>query len=517
MNKKKYAFLISICILINNAPIAVSAYDTPTKTNNQVTTSNSSEKNNDENIMILQRVSVIEDKSVKDILSHTSFSPRIGHSFAFNLSDELTSNTKGKNIHSSNDIREKGIINRGGQTINIQKKYYPSALDGINACLDANGKYKFIDSNGAPMPIEVPSNQHYIAFKNMERFIEEGKIPGVTDKKEAVGLVKKGNLSYDQAKYIANSGLINSLTCDNSGIISTTNPLGISTVLNYAAYSIKGHSKSDTMKAISMEGFQSGNTVFGNSFLMNLPEFDEALMPSEESISKIFGEEVLEELTDSAIKQIGKKGAEKITKQTAKKLGSVISKSSPALTEAIFFAPDVKNLFEMRISETEFVKDLVVASASLAAGEGGGALGGFLGSFGGPLGAGFGKIAGGVLGAGAGSFAANKLADKYTDSDIQKMYKLLKQAFMKKAEQYMITEKEEMNIVEDLKGIVTESLMRDIYQSDNGGDGIDHFLDSVLDPLFEKELRKRNTIETPTEEELRKSLKQEMRSMVYIH
>lgn len=54
------------------------------------------------------------------------------------------------------------------------------------------------------MQIEVPKDQYEAAVSRMEVMIREGKIPGVKDPAEAKNIVRKGNLTYNQAKNLAN-------------------------------------------------------------------------------------------------------------------------------------------------------------------------------------------------------------------------------------------------------------------------------------------------------------------------
>lgn len=55
------------------------------------------------------------------------------------------------------------------------------------------------------MQIEVPSDMYDAAVTAMEEKIKRGQVEGVTDPKKAKEIIRKGNISYEQAKNIAKS------------------------------------------------------------------------------------------------------------------------------------------------------------------------------------------------------------------------------------------------------------------------------------------------------------------------
>ena len=54
------------------------------------------------------------------------------------------------------------------------------------------------------MQIEVPADKYDDAVKAMQDRIDKGQVPGVKDAKE---IVRKGNVTYEQAKNIAKADL----------------------------------------------------------------------------------------------------------------------------------------------------------------------------------------------------------------------------------------------------------------------------------------------------------------------
>ena len=85
------------------------------------------------------------------------------------------------------------------------------------------------------MSIEVPSDMYDGAVKAMAKKIEEGKVPGVNDPGEAKKIVKKGSITYQQAKNIAKAGNIDGILFDaKNGIIISTKTFGISVAITFA-------------------------------------------------------------------------------------------------------------------------------------------------------------------------------------------------------------------------------------------------------------------------------------------
>ena len=69
----------------------------------------------------------------------------------------------------------------------------------------------------------------------MEQKIKEGKVPGVSDPKRAKDLIRKGHVTYAQAKAIAKAGTIESLTFDAAhGVVIGASALGISATITFA-------------------------------------------------------------------------------------------------------------------------------------------------------------------------------------------------------------------------------------------------------------------------------------------
>ena len=84
----------------------------------------------------------------------------------------------------------------------IQTKYCQNAKSSVNKAF-AEGQYRYIDKNGKPMQLEVPSDQYDEAIEEMAKKIKEGKVVGVTNPNKAKELIKKGAITYQESKKIS--------------------------------------------------------------------------------------------------------------------------------------------------------------------------------------------------------------------------------------------------------------------------------------------------------------------------
>ncbi|HAI2929062.1 TPA: hypothetical protein HJL48_004894, partial [Escherichia coli] len=93
----------------------------------------------------------------------------------------------------------------------IQTKYCSTAARSVGAAFDGqNGQYRYMGNHG-PMQLEVPRDQYAGAVETMKNKIREGKVPGVTDPAEASRLIRRGHLTYTQARNITRFGTIESV------------------------------------------------------------------------------------------------------------------------------------------------------------------------------------------------------------------------------------------------------------------------------------------------------------------
>ena len=138
-----------------------------------------------------------------------------GHGFAAEKANHLKDVVFGKDAKIVGGDNLKNGADRLVDGINIQTKYCKSGSKCISECFE-DKVFRYLNSDGSPMQIEVPSDKYDSAVKAMENRIKEGQVAGITDPELAKEIVRKGAFTYEQVKNIAKFGTIESLTYDLS-------------------------------------------------------------------------------------------------------------------------------------------------------------------------------------------------------------------------------------------------------------------------------------------------------------
>lgn len=95
--------------------------------------------------------------------------------------------------------------------VKIQTKYCKTGSKCISECFEDN-TFRYLNSDGTPMQIEVPSDKYDSAVQAMQNRIRNGQIPGVSDPGKAEEIVRKGAFTYEQVRNVAKFGTVQSLT-----------------------------------------------------------------------------------------------------------------------------------------------------------------------------------------------------------------------------------------------------------------------------------------------------------------
>ena len=203
------------------------------------------------------------------------FSTPRGHGFAAEQANHLYDKITNADFLGQNKVQLVGeetdpltgrIIKNGADRIvngtSIQTKYCKTGGKCISECFD-NGKFRYLNSDGSPMQVEVPSDKYEAAVQAMENRIKNGEVPGVTDPKEAKNIVRKGHFTYEQVKNVAKAGTVESITFDAvNGAIIATSAFGISTVLSFATSVWNGEDFDIAIKNATYTGLKVGGTTF---------------------------------------------------------------------------------------------------------------------------------------------------------------------------------------------------------------------------------------------------------------
>lgn len=176
-----------------------------------------------------------------------------GHGFAAERGNHIVDRVRLKNARILGDNNARNGADRLVSGTEIHTKYCSTAARSVGAAFDGqNGQYRYMGNNG-PMQLEVPRDQYAGAVETMRNKIREGKVPGVTDPAEASRLIRRGHLTYTQARNITRFGTIESVTYDiaegsvvslAAGGISIRRQLVLPTRANYTGRTLQCDIKS---------------------------------------------------------------------------------------------------------------------------------------------------------------------------------------------------------------------------------------------------------------------------------
>ena len=413
---------------------------------------------------------------------------------------------------------DRKIVNRDGTVTWIQTKYYSTANGSVSAAFDDAGNYRYI-LDGKAMQLEVPADQYDEAVELMRRKITNGQLAncGITDPDEAVNIVRKGTLTFEQAKNIAKAGNIDSLTYDAAhGVVSATCAAGITFVIDFACCMMNGLESEDALKSAGLNGIKTGGVVFATYVISAqlaktgmADSLAKALVPTAEAITKTFGDDVCKAIMQRA-------GVQAAGTVTANQVANALSREliADGVLLVVLTSLDVADLFQGRISKEEVLKNLTVTIVSLAVGTAGGYGGAALGSLIAPgLGTTIGAILGSVAAGSLSAWAAEALIAPYYESDAEEMFNIISEQFTILCSDYLVSEDEANRIVDSLKGELVGDVLKDMYASEDRN----QFARDLLEPLFVAEAEQRTTIATPSEEEIRYGMKEELQGIVFIH
>ena len=527
MKKKVLVLLLCICICATSIPTKVYADLIPINWEKNDTEDN---KKNIDTTDIKEAadkssvVIVVNHHTIQNILKQYKFHGPTGHGFAAEQGNNTIDRLKWNNaIVVGNDNLKNGpdrlILNRDGKIKTyIQDKYYNNASSTINACFEDNGKgnFKYFDGNGNPMSIEVPKDQYDNSIELMRKKIEEGKVPGITDTKEAEKIVKKGHLTYKQAVNLSKPFTKESLVYDaKNGFVSAGVGFGISALLNFLALSIQGENFDEALSASAKEGVITGGKIFAIEIIAGQLTKTGALelfKPSSEALMKALGKDFAKKMMEVFGVEILDDGVESITKQAARLLRSQVLVL--AVSTIVFTLPDFIDMFKGRISIAQFIKNLVTAVGSLTTGTILAALGAKLGTAVYPgIGTAIGGFLGGIIGGLAGALGIDWISDQIMKDDAEEMYNIMVDRFSSYCDDYFVNEQEAQNIMSHLSEKMDNDFYKNMFQSNDR----EVFADRVLQPLFEEEILKRSSMKIPTVEEMRISLKKLLKEVVFIH
>lgn len=456
-------------------------------------------------------------KITKQLYLDKKFSLRTGHGFAAENANNLYDSFRGRKgkVIGDNNVKhgaDRIIFNKNGINTLIQDKYYSTAKRSVTAALDTEGYFKYIDGNGNPMQLEVPKDQYDDAVSFLKEKIKLGKIKNITDVKDAESIIRKGKVTYRQAVNITKAGNLDSLKYDAStGVITSLCSAGISFVINFAVAIINGETPQKAAVDSLKEGIKTGAIVGLTHIIVNQlskTNLKNIYLPAGKALSKVLGKDLCEIILKNTGEFVAGKN---ILNQASKFLANEVHVQVVLLI--ILSVPDILDLFKGRISPKQMIANITVTASGLAGSVGGAAGGAAIGTAINPgIGSAVGGVVGGIIGGSGSSIGAKLLIDNFTESDAEKMCKIIQDEFEKLSKEYIVSKNEADKIV----GIIQEKLdgetIKDMYESKDRN----RFANSMLRKIFEKQVAKRR-IEIPSDFEIRNKTKQSLNNVVFVH
>ena len=442
----------------------------------------------------LDEYTAVENAAHSDRL--VRFNARQGHGYAAEQANHLIDRIHGRDARILGDDNAKAGPDRMVNGQLIQTKYCANARASVDAAF-RSGQYRYLDANGNPMQIEVPSDQYQDAVQIMRKRITEGKVPGVSDPDAAEKLVRKGSVDYKTACSIAKAGTIDSLVFDAvNGAVIASSAAGISALITFAKSVWDGESVEKSVDLAMYHGLQTGGMAFAGSVLtaqLTRTGLNNVLAaPSIEVVRMLpspVRKALLSVMRDGAV--IYENAA---TKSLAKLIRSNIIANGALVL--VLSASDISDFFRGRISGKQLFKNLLTVAGGIGGGcvgaLGGTAVAGVLGIATGPAGAAV-ILLGGIAGGTIGGDRARTVANQFAEDDAEEMVRILYERIVPLAQEYLLSQEELDLVLAELQMLLAGDKLLEMYASEDRA----QFADTLLTDVIQRTIRWRVRIRVP--------------------
>lgn len=287
------------------------------------------------------------------------------------------------------------------------------------------------------------------------RLVQQTLLPGVTDPAEASRLIRRGHLTYTQARNITRFGTIESVTYDIAeGSVVSLAAGGISFALTASVFWL---STGDRDAALQTAAVQAGKT-----FTRTLAVYVTTQQLHRLSVVQGMLKHIDFSTASPTVRLALQKGtgAGNISALNKVMKGTLVT--SLALV-AVTTGPDMIKMLRGRISGTQFIRNLAVASSGVAGGAVGSVAGGILFSPLGPFGALTGRVVGGVLGGMIASAVSGKIAGALVEEDRVKILAMIQEQVTWLAGSFLLTGHEIENLNENLARVIDQNALEIIF------------------------------------------------------
>lgn len=421
--------------------------------------------------------------------NYTMYQSSKSHGYAAEKMNHVYDTLAGEDTKIVGTDNAKNGADRVVNGIEIQTKFCATGKRCITECLNEKGNFKYIDSKGNPMKIEVPKDKYDEAVKTLEEKIKNGKVPGVSDPKQAKEIVKKSPFTYEQAKNVAKFGTIESITYDAvEGIKTAGTAIGISAAMSFAHSIWNGEDIEDALKNACHVGIQVGGISWISTIAakqLARTSFQSTVRVGTDALAKQVGPKVAAILVNASRNMTG--GAAIYGGAAMKSFSKMMSGNivtGVAMTVVLSTA-DVYRMFQGKASGKQVVKTVAKSAVGVAGGTGGmlagaaasGKIGAVVGSVipgaGTLIGGTVGVFVGGLFGAFSGGIAAQKVTEIVMDDwleikdDIDEMMDIFNKEFSKLSFDYLLSSNDVEKVTSKIREIDLPDEMRNMFHSSN--------------------------------------------------
>ena len=390
-----------------------------------------------------------------------------GTGFAAEDANAFADRIRGRRVEVTGTSHEKDGADRIVDGVPIQTKYFSSASSTVENAFDSTtGEFRYEGQQ-----LEVPKDQYDKCVRIMRDKISAGKVPGVTDPSEAERIVRKGDVTYKQARNIARAGNINSLLFDaKTQSITTGYVFAVTFAVHFAKRKWNGDKTED-----AINGAIEGAIAAGGSTLVTGILAAQVLRTRAAALGVVAARNGVKAVSTTSV---GKKAIERLAQaslgkavygaaainRVAKLLRSNVITSTIAI--AVTSTPDFcRAAFSKSISWSQFTKNLVVNAGGVAAGAGGWMGGAAAGAPLGPVGVAIGGIVGAIIAGWAGTATTKGVMDVLIEDDANRMVKLLQSTLEELAGDYLLSVPEITKLSRTVKTTVNPKWLITMYQA----------------------------------------------------
>jgi hypothetical protein len=436
------------------------------------------------------------------------FHTKGGTGFAAEDANALHDRLQGSTVDQVGRSNERNGTDRIADGVHIQTKYFDSASRTAADAFDSNGEYRYGNQR-----LEVPSDQHEEVLKIMRKKIADGHVPGVTDPADAESIVKRGEVTYRQARNIARPGTVDGLIFDaKTQAVTSGYIMGVAFLVNFARLTWSGKDIEEAAKESAWLAVRAGGTTFciavvaAQILRTRAAAVGAPLMrKSVKAVASTnVGKTVVAQVAEASLGKAAT-GAAAINHVSKLLRTNVIT---GLVTTAVVSAPDIyRAAFTNGISWAQVGKNVTVTGCGVAGGSGGWLAGAAIGTAICPI-----PVVGTWLGGFIGSLAvgyvssagSKALMDLIIEDDAKEMLKLLQEFMSEIASDHMLSPEEVAAFLEKARAFIDAKFLRAMYAAKHRRE----FVYQHFDPICQGLARKRPRVTAPAADQVNAMISQ---------